>query len=270
MASIINSTKCNSSPIDTIPTVVLKRCVDIFAPSLGHLPNLSFGAGVFPEKFTLGHVIPLLYKKVGSDSQDPFKYRSITHLITISKILERMVLARSKPHGNNWATWLVSLKRLCDNIAYENADYLYALDRGGANNYYKHYSEASWNSYNWCTVCRSACLSWSSAEEERAISKRPLRNDFSPTNVASRLLHQTPALNYFAVVFSTEATSPPTSLHHRSLTQAASTSLLHNTRARKATDLFELGQRLIRWVNNQTVLRKGLIHWTCSVYGGSR
>ena len=50
VASIINSTKCKNSPIDVIPTVVLKRCVDIFAPSLAHLANLSFSSGVFPEK----------------------------------------------------------------------------------------------------------------------------------------------------------------------------------------------------------------------------
>ena len=97
VASIINSTKCKNSPIDVIPTVVLKRCVDIFAPSLAHLANLSFSSGVFPEKFKLGHVIPLI-KKAGSDAQDPSNYRPITNLVTISKILERLVLARLGPH----------------------------------------------------------------------------------------------------------------------------------------------------------------------------
>ena len=79
VASIINSTKCKSSPIDTIPTVVLKRCVDIFAPSLAHLANLSFSAGVFPDKFKLGHVIPLL----------------IIIIIIISTFITRTITAKS-------------------------------------------------------------------------------------------------------------------------------------------------------------------------------
>ena len=42
MAAVINSTRCKTSSVDIIPTVVLKRCVGIFAPSLAHLANLSF------------------------------------------------------------------------------------------------------------------------------------------------------------------------------------------------------------------------------------
>ena len=97
MAAVINSTRCKTSPVDKIPTVVLKRCVGIFAPSLAHLANLSFANGVFPARFKLGHVIPLI-KKAGSDVQDPSNYRPITNLVTISKILERLVLVRIRPH----------------------------------------------------------------------------------------------------------------------------------------------------------------------------
>ena len=42
-------------------------------------------------------VVPLL-KKPGSDKHDPSNYRPITNLVTISKILERFVLARLQPH----------------------------------------------------------------------------------------------------------------------------------------------------------------------------
>ena len=94
---IIASKKCKTSPLDSIPTVVLKKCADVFSPSLAHLANLSFAAGVFPSDFNLGHVV-LLLKKPGSDKHDPSNYRPITNLVTISKILERLVLARLQPH----------------------------------------------------------------------------------------------------------------------------------------------------------------------------
>ena len=97
MAAVINSTRCKTSPVDKIPTVVLKRCVGIFAPSLAHLANLSFTNGVVPARFKLGHVI-LLIKKAGSDVQDHSNYLPITNLVTISKILERLVLVRIRPH----------------------------------------------------------------------------------------------------------------------------------------------------------------------------
>ena len=61
------------------------------------MANLSFANGVFPARFKLGHVIPLI-KKAGSDVQDPSNYRPITNLVTISKILERLVLVRIRPH----------------------------------------------------------------------------------------------------------------------------------------------------------------------------
>ena len=62
-----------------------------------HLLNLSFAAGVFPSGFKLGHVV-LLLKKPGSDKHNPSNYRPITNLVTISEILERLVLARLQPH----------------------------------------------------------------------------------------------------------------------------------------------------------------------------
>jgi len=97
VAMIINTMKCKNSPTDVIPTIVLKNCVDIFAHALSYLANLSFASGTFPKSFKLGHVIPLLKKK-GSDEADPSSYRPITNLTTISKILEKLVLSRLRPH----------------------------------------------------------------------------------------------------------------------------------------------------------------------------
>ena len=87
--------KRKKSPTDVIPTEVLKNCVDVFSMALSHLANLSFASGVFPRAFKIGHVSPLLKKK-GLDIKDPANYRPITNLSTISKILEKLALARIK------------------------------------------------------------------------------------------------------------------------------------------------------------------------------
>ena len=52
---------------------------------------------MFPSCYKLGHVIPLL-KKPGMPKKDPSSYRPITNLCTFSKILEKLVLARLRPH----------------------------------------------------------------------------------------------------------------------------------------------------------------------------
>jgi len=104
---IISSMKSKSSPLDTIPTTVLKRCVPVFAPSLAHMANLSFQSGIFPAKFKRGHIIPLL-KKNDLDAQDPLNYRPITNLSTISKVLERLAMSRIKPfihHSRNFGIY---------------------------------------------------------------------------------------------------------------------------------------------------------------------
>ena len=94
---IINSMKSKNSPRDVIPTVILKRCVVVFAPAMAYLANLSFSSGVFPDEFKIGHVLQLL-KKDGLDPGNPATYRPITNLSTLSKILEKLVLSRLREH----------------------------------------------------------------------------------------------------------------------------------------------------------------------------
>ena len=61
------------------------------------LANLSFDHAIFPMRFKTAQVTPLL-KKHGLDKDDPINYRPISNLNTVSKILERLVLARIVPH----------------------------------------------------------------------------------------------------------------------------------------------------------------------------
>ena len=86
-----------SSPLDCMPTSLLKEAADVMAPLLAQLANLSFTTGVFPARYKLGHVIPLL-KKSGLPKDDPANYRPITNLPTFSKLLERLALNRLQPH----------------------------------------------------------------------------------------------------------------------------------------------------------------------------
>ena len=61
------------------------------------MANLSFSSGRFQTAWKDGLVSPLL-KKPGLDPANFKKFRPITNLTTLSKILERLALARLKPH----------------------------------------------------------------------------------------------------------------------------------------------------------------------------
>lgn len=97
VARVIHLLRPKSSPLDCLPTSLLKASVDVMAPLLSHLANLSFSSGTFPQRYKLGHVIPLL-KKPGLCKDDPANFRPITNLSTFSKILEKLVLSRLRPH----------------------------------------------------------------------------------------------------------------------------------------------------------------------------
>jgi len=53
--------------------------------------------GKFPASYKRAQVLPLL-KKAGLDSSSPGNYRPISNLSTVSKVLERLVLTRLRPH----------------------------------------------------------------------------------------------------------------------------------------------------------------------------
>ena len=86
-----------SSPLDCMPVSLLKDSVEVMAPLLARLANVSFATGVFPSRYKSGRVVPLL-KKVGLSKDDPANYRPIPNLSTFSKLLEKLALARLQPH----------------------------------------------------------------------------------------------------------------------------------------------------------------------------
>ena len=86
-----------SSPLDYIPTSLLKSCADTFTILIPHLANLPFTQATFPSKFKLALISPLL-KKPGLPKSNLANFRPISNLNTIGKILERLALSRLLPH----------------------------------------------------------------------------------------------------------------------------------------------------------------------------
>jgi len=61
-----------SCVLDPFPTSLLKAIVDIIAPFLTELFNLSLSSGVVPEVFKVAYITPLLKKS----DMDPMDTRS--------------------------------------------------------------------------------------------------------------------------------------------------------------------------------------------------
>ena len=94
---LIHAAPSKTSPLDPIPITVFKQCSAELSGVIAHLANCSFATGIFPASMKAGLVIPLL-KKPGLDVSDLKNFRPITNLSTVSKLLERLALARLKPH----------------------------------------------------------------------------------------------------------------------------------------------------------------------------
>ena len=96
VVAILNRMPCKCSPLDIIPTVLLKQLLDIFGTMIARLASLSFAEGKFPDSFKTAQITPLL-KKPGADPEVASNYRPISNLNTISKVLEKIFLARLQP-----------------------------------------------------------------------------------------------------------------------------------------------------------------------------
>jgi hypothetical protein len=79
-----------SSPIDPIPTFVLKKCLPVLAPPVTNIINLSLSSVIFPHEMKLALITPLL-KKQGLDPNVLSNYRPASILSFPSKLLERVV-----------------------------------------------------------------------------------------------------------------------------------------------------------------------------------
>jgi len=71
--------------------------VDVVAPLITKLANMSFSSGILPSALKQGRV-SLLLKKSGLDQSDIVSYRPIMNLSTMSEILETLALRRPQPY----------------------------------------------------------------------------------------------------------------------------------------------------------------------------
>src|SRR6218665_3237493 len=75
---------------DSMPTWLLKTCIDLIAPYIASLFNLSLSSGIVPTSYKDAYVIPRL-KKPTLPCGDLSNYRPISNLPFLSKLLERVV-----------------------------------------------------------------------------------------------------------------------------------------------------------------------------------
>jgi hypothetical protein len=73
--------------IDDIPTLILKKGVEVLAGPISNLVNCSLAEGRVPKAFKMGKVFPV-YKGKGKAREDPTSYRPVSILPAMSKVLE--------------------------------------------------------------------------------------------------------------------------------------------------------------------------------------
>ena len=91
VSEIINKVKnSHAFGVDKIDAETLKLAAPSVIPAVTHTVNFSLGTGVFPPKWKMAQVLPLL-KSNEMDRTNPLSYRPISLLPLISKISEMIV-----------------------------------------------------------------------------------------------------------------------------------------------------------------------------------
>ena len=86
-----------SSPVDSIPTSVVKNCPEVFAELIAQLVSLSFVEGKFPDTYKQALVTPSL-KRECLDRDVFVNYRPMSNLHAISKIVEQLFMTHLVQH----------------------------------------------------------------------------------------------------------------------------------------------------------------------------
>ena len=93
---IIMPSPNKSCDLDTLPTVLLKSCLDTLLKPITDIIN-ALCSGLLPDNFKHARVNPLL-KKTSLPKEDLNSYRPVSNLSSISKILEKVVASRLRSH----------------------------------------------------------------------------------------------------------------------------------------------------------------------------
>jgi len=81
---------------DGISGRMLKGTIQSISPVLTDLFNLSINTGKIPQKWKISSVVPI--PKTPTNSTDPYKYRPISLLSVVSKLLEKHIYALLLQH----------------------------------------------------------------------------------------------------------------------------------------------------------------------------
>ena len=81
--------KTKATGLDSLSARLLRECADLISGSLALIFNQSFDTGIFPDEWKSARITPL-FKKAGSRS-DPSNYRSISIILVVDKVFERII-----------------------------------------------------------------------------------------------------------------------------------------------------------------------------------
>ena len=94
---IIRRSWSKSCDLDPLPTALLKLCLPELRATLLSIINHSLDTGVVPSHFKKARVTPVP-KSRATSSDNVSNYQPISQLLFISKVLERVVTNRIRPH----------------------------------------------------------------------------------------------------------------------------------------------------------------------------
>ena len=97
LSEIISGMHSKTCELDTLPTAILKTCLDILIMPILQIVNLSLSSSIFPDHFKHACIRPLL--KSPTADQDAIKnYRPISNLSFLSKVIESNQKIKSNLH----------------------------------------------------------------------------------------------------------------------------------------------------------------------------
>ena len=75
----------------------MKNCLDMLLPTITNIVNLSLSTGTMPETLTVAEQVPALKKNDADHEQFP-NFQTISNLVMVSKVIEKVVSAQLTDH----------------------------------------------------------------------------------------------------------------------------------------------------------------------------
>ena len=104
ICNIVSRASLATCDLDPIPSSFIKDNIDVLAPAIRDIVNLSLKSGDCPAPLKKAVVVPLLKRK-GLDTETLKNYRPVSNLSFISKIVEQVVAKRLRDHLSSNELW---------------------------------------------------------------------------------------------------------------------------------------------------------------------